>query len=200
MGHRKGRERRAAIDYSGQMLEKYREAKDGIMKKLNDDLECVRDVQKFAAVRKIVTPKGDFERNIANNEKWLLEWISLYDQYEKLLEKNQIKDAVNLAKRMQDLRNWLQVNTTWLDGYVTAVCAAEGKHPSEFFKWWDAPATEDAKDAKATEDLLYHMETDNCPYNKGPCCPENCQYEKGMEECPVHCGQQQGDEEIEGGN
>ena len=44
-------------------------------------------------------------------------------------------------------------------------------------------------DKKFEEQLLYHIETDRCPYNKKICNPTDCPLgEDGMERCPFHQG------------
>lgn len=45
-------------------------------------------------------------------------------------------------------------------------------------------------DKKMEEDLLYHIRTNNCPYNKLECTPKNCIYSNdGMSKCPIHQGE-----------
>ena len=44
-------------------------------------------------------------------------------------------------------------------------------------------------DKEFEKQFLYHMRTNNCPYNKKECDPVNCPYgENGMEQCPIHSG------------
>ncbi|PKK85289.1 MAG: hypothetical protein CVT48_06060 [Thermoplasmata archaeon HGW-Thermoplasmata-1] len=53
----------------------------------------------------------------------------------------------------------------------------------------DAKAAE-ITDKKQLDDLLYHIRTNRCPYNKQECKPKNCPYGMdGIEECPVHRGE-----------
>ena len=45
-------------------------------------------------------------------------------------------------------------------------------------------------DKKMEADLMYHIQTNRCPYNKLECTPTNCMYgNDGMSKCPIHQGE-----------
>ncbi|MBI5001230.1 MAG: hypothetical protein HZB92_06885 [Euryarchaeota archaeon] len=45
-------------------------------------------------------------------------------------------------------------------------------------------------DSKMEADLMYHIQTHRCPYNRLECMPANCMYGKdGMDKCPIHQGE-----------
>jgi len=45
------------------------------------------------------------------------------------------------------------------------------------------------EDTEFKEQLMYHMRTDRCPYNRLECIPTNCPFGlDGMKRCPIHEG------------